>query len=79
MDADEHKSLEGRFGVSGFPTIKVFGTNKNKPEAYQGARTAQGIVDTGMKALRDMVDSRLGGKKSGGGSGGGSSVIISFL
>lgn len=36
VDADQHKSLGGQYGVRGFPTIKIFGANKNKPEEYQG-------------------------------------------
>ena len=36
VDADQHKSLGGRFGVQGFPTIKIFGANKNKPTDYNG-------------------------------------------
>ena len=36
VDADSHKQLAGQYGVTGFPTIKIFGANKNKPEAYQG-------------------------------------------
>lgn len=69
MDADEHKSLSQRFGVTGFPTLKIFGANKNKPEAYQGARSAQGFIDAGFRALRDIVDSKIGGKRSGGSGG----------
>ncbi|XP_054287575.1 protein disulfide-isomerase A6-like [Macrosteles quadrilineatus] len=37
VNADD---LGGRFGVRGFPTVKIFGANKNKPEDYSGARTA---------------------------------------
>lgn len=40
MDADQHKALGGQYGVRGFPTIKIFGANKNKPEEYQGKRAA---------------------------------------
>lgn len=36
MDADKHQSLGGQYGVQGFPTIKIFGSNKNRPEDYQG-------------------------------------------
>ena len=36
VDADQHKSLGGQYGVRGFPTIKIFGANKNKPDDYQG-------------------------------------------
>ena len=39
VDADAHKDLGGRYGVKGFPTIKVFGSNKNSPEDYNGLYT----------------------------------------
>lgn len=70
VNADEHKSLGGQYGIRGFPTIKIFGLDKNKPEDFNGQRTAQGIVDAGMKAARDKVNAQLSGKKSGGGGGG---------
>ena len=41
MNADEHRSLGGQYGVQGFPTIKIFGLDKKKPEDYSGQRTAQ--------------------------------------
>ena len=41
VNADDHKSLGGQYQVQGFPTIKIFGLNKNKPEDYQGERTAK--------------------------------------
>ena len=36
VDADEHQSLGGQYGVRGFPTIKIFGADKKKPIDYQG-------------------------------------------
>jgi protein disulfide-isomerase A6 len=36
VDADQHKSLGSQYGVRGFPTIKIFGANKNKPDDFQG-------------------------------------------
>lgn len=36
VDADAHKQLAGQYGIRGFPTIKIFGANKNNPEDYQG-------------------------------------------
>uniref|UniRef100_A0AAQ5Y1T1 Protein disulfide-isomerase A6 n=1 Tax=Amphiprion ocellaris TaxID=80972 RepID=A0AAQ5Y1T1_AMPOC len=79
VDADQHKSLGGQYGVRGFPTIKIFGGNKNKPDEYQGGRTSQAIVDGAMNALRALVKDRLSGKSGGSGynkqvgeSGGGS-------
>ena len=73
INCDEQKQLCGQFGIQGFPTIKVFGSNKNKPEDYQGARTAEGIVQVAQKTAQKIVQDRLGGKSSGGSSGGGKS------
>uniref|UniRef100_A0A1A8EQE7 Protein disulfide-isomerase A6 n=1 Tax=Nothobranchius korthausae TaxID=1143690 RepID=A0A1A8EQE7_9TELE len=67
VDADQHKSLGGQYGVRGFPTIKIFGANKNKPEEYQGGRSSQAIVDGAMNALRTLVKERLSGKSGGSG------------
>ncbi|ROT61455.1 protein disulfide isomerase A6 [Penaeus vannamei] len=53
VNADEHRSLGGQYGVQGFPTIKIFGLDKKKPEDFNGQRTAQGIVDVAMKAVRE--------------------------
>lgn len=71
VDADQHKSLGGQYGVRGFPTIKVFGANKRKPEDFNGARTAKGLVDAALDAIRKKIESQ-GGSSSGGSSGGGS-------
>nr|XP_061806625.1 protein disulfide-isomerase A6-like [Nerophis lumbriciformis] len=67
VDADQHKSLGSQYGISGFPTLKIFGANKNKPEAYQGARSSQAIVDGAMNALRALVNERLSGKSGSSG------------
>ncbi|XP_078503927.1 protein disulfide-isomerase A6 [Lissotriton helveticus] len=69
VDADKHQSLGGQYGVKGFPTIKIFGSNKNKPEDYQGARTGEAIVDAALNALRSFVKDRMGGRSSGHDSG----------
>ena len=39
VDADQHKSLGGQYQIQGFPTIKVFGANKQSPQDYQGDPT----------------------------------------
>jgi len=72
VDADQHKDLGGKFGIKGFPTIKVFGANKNSPKDYKGGRDSTAIVEESFKELRQMVkDKKSGGKSSGGSSGGG--------
>ena len=47
VDADAHKSLGGRFGVKGFPTIKIFpagATSDKAAKDYNGGRTASDLV-----------------------------------
>ncbi|KAL8722951.1 MAG: hypothetical protein Q9225_000643 [Loekoesia sp. 1 TL-2023] len=38
VDADEHKDLGRKFGVQGFPTLKWFDGQSDKPEPYEGGR-----------------------------------------
>ncbi|XP_063548953.1 protein disulfide-isomerase A6 homolog [Cydia strobilella] len=71
VDADQHKSLSSKYGVTGFPTIKIFTGSKHTP--YQGQRTADAFVDAGIKAAKERAYDNLG-KKSGG-SGDKSDVI----
>ncbi|XP_064480553.1 protein disulfide-isomerase A6 homolog isoform X2 [Ornithodoros turicata] len=75
VDADSDKSLGGQYGVRGFPTIKIFGTNKNSPADYNGPRTADGFAASALQELRKLVDSRLG-KKTGGGGGSKSDDVV---
>lgn len=65
VNADEHNDLGGRYGVRGFPTVKIFGANKNKPEDYNGERTAQGLVSAGLAAVKAKVNAKLSGKSGG--------------
>lgn len=69
LNADEHKSLAGQYGVQGFPTIKVFGANKASPIAYNGQRTARAMADGALDAVKAKVNSAFGGSGSSGGSG----------
>jgi len=46
VDADAHKELGSRFGVSGFPTLKFFKKGAHTaPLDFNGGREAQAIVD----------------------------------
>ena len=76
MDATEGgQSLAQKFGVQGFPTLKIFGADKKKPTDYNGQRTSDAIVSECMRAANQLVKDRKKGKtaSSGGGakSGGG--------
>jgi len=39
VDMTEHQSVGAPYGIQGFPTIKVFGSNKQNPSDYQGIYT----------------------------------------
>ncbi|XP_035659464.1 protein disulfide-isomerase A6-like isoform X2 [Branchiostoma floridae] len=73
VDMTAHQSVGGPYNVRGFPTIKVFGLNKDKPEDYNGARSAQALVDSALQQVQKVVKARLSGKggKSGGSGGSG--------
>ena len=46
---DKHSSVGSQYGITGFPTIKIFSSDKKKPKDYQSARSAQAIVQAAMK------------------------------
>lgn len=73
VDMDVHSSVGGPYNVRGFPTIKVFGSNKNSPQDYNGQRTAQGIVDAALRAVKSTVTDRLSGRGGSGRGGSGGS------
>lgn len=64
VDVDEHKQIAGRFSISGFPTIKIFGHDKNKPEDYKGERSANALANGVISAIKSKVQANLGGKGS---------------
>lgn len=47
LDATEHGDIASRFGVSGYPTLKIF--RKGNPSDYKGGREAHELVETIMK------------------------------
>ena len=44
VDADAHRDLGGRFGVTGFPTLKFFPAGSKEGETYNGGRTSADII-----------------------------------
>lgn len=55
VDCDAEKSLMSRYKVQGFPTILVFGTDKESPIPYEGARTASAIESFALEQLETNV------------------------
>jgi len=45
VDADAHKDLGSRFGVSGFPTLKYFPKGSTNPIPYEGGRSADDLIN----------------------------------
>ncbi|KAG8465824.1 hypothetical protein KFE25_005394 [Diacronema lutheri] len=71
VDATAEEALARKYGIKGFPTIKLFGADKRRPSDYGGARDAPSIVQSCLNAARELVGSRIGGQGGGGGGGGG--------
>lgn len=44
VDADSEREIGGRFGISGFPTLKFFPKGSKEPEEYSGGRTIDDFV-----------------------------------
>ncbi|KAK3038904.1 hypothetical protein RJ639_027532 [Escallonia herrerae] len=55
VDCDAEKSLMSRFDVKGFPTILVFGADKDSPIPYEGARSAPAIESFALEQLETNV------------------------
>lgn len=55
VDCDAEKSLMSRFNVQGFPTILVFGIDKDSPYPYEGARAALAIESFALEQLETNV------------------------
>ena len=72
VDATVDGGLAQKHGVQGYPTLKVFGSDKRKPTDYNGQRTSDAIVTEMMKATNQLVKDRKAGKASSSGSGGSS-------
>ncbi|XP_040383558.1 protein disulfide isomerase-like 2-3 [Oryza brachyantha] len=51
VDCDADKSLMSKYKVEGFPTILVFGADKESPFPYQGARVASAIESFALEQL----------------------------
>lgn len=45
VDCTEHKDLCSKYGVRGFPTLKVFRNDGSEPTDYSAARTADAMVN----------------------------------
>ncbi|XP_014252673.1 protein disulfide-isomerase A6 homolog [Cimex lectularius] len=63
VNVDNEKSLSARFGIKGFPTVKIFVPGTDSPVTYNQARTADDLVSEVFKLAKKVVDDRFGGKR----------------
>ena len=61
VDMTQHQSVGAKYDIKGFPTIKIFGLNKNSPVDYNNERSAKGIASAALKEVREVVSARLKG------------------
>jgi len=81
VDMTEHQSVGQPYDVTGFPTIKFFGTDKKKPIDYNSGRDADSLRKFALDKTVSEVNGRTksgkkdksSGSSSGSGSGGGGS------
>ncbi|KAL5579935.1 hypothetical protein UlMin_012377 [Ulmus minor] len=45
VDCDEHKDICSKYGISGYHTIQWFPKGSLEPKMYEGARTAEALVE----------------------------------
>jgi len=68
VDMTTDQQAGARYNVQGFPTLKVFGRDKNKPSDYNRGRTTQDFVQQGLDLVNQMVKQK--GGSTGGSTGG---------
>jgi len=62
VDMTQHQSVGAPYDVKGYPTIKIFGADKNKPTDFNGGRTTDGLVDAALAEVKSAVKARMSGK-----------------
>jgi hypothetical protein len=63
MDDKKNEALKAKFGIRGFPTLKIFKGSLDTPAEYQGPREAAGIVKYLQKQVQPAYV-QLGSKEA---------------
>eukprot|EP00188_Purpureofilum_apyrenoidigerum_P002442 Plantae.Rhodophyta-Purpureofilum_apyrenoidigerum.ctg2515.p1 GENE.Plantae.Rhodophyta-Purpureofilum_apyrenoidigerum.ctg2515~~Plantae.Rhodophyta-Purpureofilum_apyrenoidigerum.ctg2515.p1 ORF type:complete len:501 (+),score=107.19 Plantae.Rhodophyta-Purpureofilum_apyrenoidigerum.ctg2515:180-1682(+) len=68
VNCDDNRELASKYGIRGFPTIKVFkgsGVKARRPTEYQGGRNAKSLVEQAKWELpNNVVEIKSGGIES---------------
>ncbi len=59
IDADKERAIGGKYGIQGFPTVKFFGVDKDKPVEYNSARKAESVIDFMLEKAKAIINDRL--------------------
>ena len=51
------------YGITGYPTIKFFGTDKSKPIDHEGGRDFDGFVDYCVAKMKEVIKKRVSDSK----------------
>ena len=51
VDSTVETHVTGKYGINGYPTIKIFVPGQKDPEDYNGGRDAASIIRTGLNKL----------------------------
>lgn len=70
VDMTTDQEVGQPYNVQGFPTIKFFGFNKQKPIDYQSGRDAETIVNYGIDKVGSEIRKRGKGGSDSGSKGG---------
>lgn len=58
VDMTTDQAAGAQYGIKGFPTIKFFGNNKQKPADYSGQRKASDMMDYAFERARKIANAR---------------------
>lgn len=61
VDSTVEEKLASKYGVEGFPTIKVFSPAKKAPADFNDERNAKGFAKVAFAAVRELVNARMSG------------------
>eukprot|EP00357_Protocruzia_adherens_P022319 CAMPEP_0115012552 /NCGR_PEP_ID=MMETSP0216-20121206/24815_1 /TAXON_ID=223996 /ORGANISM="Protocruzia adherens, Strain Boccale" /LENGTH=388 /DNA_ID=CAMNT_0002381651 /DNA_START=51 /DNA_END=1213 /DNA_ORIENTATION=+ len=60
VDMTAEKAAGTPYSIKGYPTVMVFGFNKEEPTVYSGTRTVETVMRFALKEVNSLVESRLG-------------------
>ncbi|CAH1173804.1 unnamed protein product [Phaedon cochleariae] len=61
LDVQVYRDFGKKYQIQGFPTIKIFGADKNEPEPFEAEKTAKGLAGAVLKAARNKIKAFLEG------------------